>query len=416
MLMIKNATLLLLLIMFLATSPANVGAHVKVGAKVLIEKSFSEFEGKRIGVVTNHTAVVDGVHLIDSMHSHGVNLIAIFSPEHGLRGAEEDGVKIAGHIDRRTGIPVYSLYGKVKKPTPEMMRGLDFLLYDIQGVGARFYTYISTMGFAMQAAAEAHVPFVVLDRPNPVGGGYFSGFVLEQNYRSFVGEYPIPVVHGLTAGELALMIKTERLLPGLETLDLRVVRMEGWQREMQWPETGLQWIPTSPNIPDFETALLYPGMCFLEGTAASEGRGTQEPFKVMGFPGIDADALAALLNRKYLPGVRFEPVRFTPRSIPGKSSHPKFCDRPLSGVRLVVTEARAYRPVETGIYLLCALYNSLSEKEQEHFFKTRGFDLLAGTGRLRRLIQAGLPADEIIATWLKENEQFAERRKKYLLY
>jgi uncharacterized protein YbbC (DUF1343 family) len=414
--MIKNATLPLLLIMLLTTSFANAGTQVKVGAKVLSESGFTELGGKHVGLVTNHTSVVDGAHLIDIMHAHGVNILAIFSPEHGLRGAEEDGVKIAEHVDRRTGIPVYSLYGKVRKPTPEMMRDLDLLIYDIQDVGARFYTYISTMGLAMQAAAEAHIPFVVLDRPNPLGGEYLSGFVLEKGCHSFVGEYPIPVAHGLTSGELAHMIKRERMLPGLEELDIRVIRMEGWRREMQWPETGLQWTQTSPNIPDFETSLLYPGICFLEGTAASEGRGTQEPFKVAGFPGLNADALAVLLNGKNLHGVRFEPVQFTPRSIPGKSSHPKFRGRILSGVRLVITDPHAYRPVETGVQLLCALYNSLGERERKHFFQTNGFDLLAGTDRLRRLIQAGMSADDIIAAWQKENELFAESRKKYLLY
>jgi uncharacterized protein YbbC (DUF1343 family) len=414
--MITKATLSLLLIMLFAASFANAATQVKVGAKILVESGFTELHGKHVGLVANQTSVVDGAHLIDTMHTHGVNLLALFSPEHGLRGAEEDGVKIAEHVDKRTGVTVYSLYGKVKKPTPDMMRGLDVLLYDIQDVGARFYTYISTMGLAMQAAAEAHIPFVVLDRPNPLGGEHLSGFVLEKEYHSFVGEYSIPVVHGLTSGELALMIKGQRMLPGLEELDLRVIRMEDWRREMQWPETGLQWTQTSPNIPDFETALLYPGICFLEGTAASEGRGTQEPFRVVGLPGLNADALAVLLNDKNLHGVRFEPVQFTPRSIPGKSSHPKFRDRILTGVRLVITDPHAYRPVETGVQLLCALYNSLGERERKHFFQTNGFDLLAGTGRMRRLIQAGMSADDIIAAWQKENELFAEHRKKYLLY
>ena len=414
--MIKNAAIYLLLIMFFTVSLSNAGTQVKVGAKVLAESGFSELRGKNVGLVTNQTSVVDGVHLIDMMHAGGVRLTALFSPEHGLRGAAEDGVKIAEHVDKSSGAPVYSLYGKVKKPTPEMLHGLDLLLYDIQGVGARFYTYISTMGLAMQSAAEAHIPFVVLDRPNPLGGEYLSGFVLEEGYRSFVGEYPIPTAHGLTAGELALMIKGERMLPGLEDLDLRVIRMEGWRRGAMWPETGMQWTPTSPNIPDFETVLLYPGMCFFEATTASVGRGTQEPFKVVGLPGLNANTLAAQLNGKNLHGVRFDPVQFTPRSIPGKSSRPKFRDQILPGVRLVITDSHAYRPVETGVQLLCSIYASLGEREREHFFQTEGFDLLAGTGRLRRLIQTGVSADEVIAVWQKENERFAESRMKYLLY
>ena len=219
------------------------------------------------------------------MHTSGkVRLAVIFAPEHGLRGLKEDGVQITAGADERTGIPVFSLYGNVRKPTPEMLRGLDLLLFDIQDIGVRFYTYISSMGLAMQAAAAAQIPFVILDRPNPLGGEYISGPLLEPAFISFTGAYPIPVAYGMTVGELATMIKGERMLPGLEGLDLRVIRMEGWHRVMKWPETGLEWVRTSPNIPDFETALLYPGICFFEGTDASEGRGTLEPFSVIGHP------------------------------------------------------------------------------------------------------------------------------------
>lgn len=390
---------------------------MKVGAQVLHDSRFAGIAGKRVGLITNHTAVVDGVHTADLMFAGGtVQLAALFAPEHGLRGSKEDGEKFGEGIDERTGARVYSLYGSVRKPTPEMLRGLDILVFDIQGIGARFYTYISTMGLAMQAAAEAHIPFVVLDRPNPVGGEYVSGFVLERGYSSFVGEYPIPFAHGMTAGELALMIRGERMLPGLEDLDLRVIRMEGWRRGMQWPETGLEWVPTSPNIPDFEAALLYSGVCLLEGTAASVGRGTDEPFKLVGFPGIDAGAVAGKLNAERVPGVRFEPALFTPRSIPGRSSQPKFRDREVSGVRIVVTDPHAYLPVETGIRLLCAVYRALDKGEQERFFRAEGFDHLAGTGALRKLIQDGVAPEEIIADWQKGDERFAGQRKKYLLY
>jgi len=400
-----------------AVSPAHAGSPVRVGAKDLHESGYGELCGKRIGLITNHTAMVDGTHLIDLIHAGGkVRLVALFAPEHGLRGLEEDGVKLGEGVDGRTGVPVHSLYGKVKKPAPAMLRGLDLLLFDIQDIGSRFYTYISTMGLAMQAAAAAQIPFVVLDRPNPLGGEYFAGFVLEEGYGSFTGAYPIPVVHGLTVGELALMIKGERMLPGLEKLDLRVIRMAGWQRRMQWPETGLEWVGTSPNIPDFETALLYPGSCFLEATAASEGRGTREPFRVAGFPEMDGGGLAERLAAKKLPGASFVPALFTPRRIPGMSSNPKFRDRQLSGVRVIITSPRAYLPVETGIYLLSALYGSLGKEARERFFRKEGFDQLAGTDRLRRAIQDGTAPEEIIAAWKKENERFAEKRREYLLY
>lgn len=410
-------TLMLLLAFLFDASPSYPASLVKVGAKVLHDSGYAELAGKRIGLITNHTAMVDGIYTVDLMASSGkVQLVAVFAPEHGLRGLREDGEVVGERIDECTLAPVHSLYGSVKRPTPEMLHGLDFLVFDIQDVGARFYTYISTMGLAMQAASEAHIPFVVLDRPNPVGGDYFSGFVLEKAYSSFVGEYPIPVAHGMTMGELALMIKGERMLEGMEGLDLRVVKIEGWQREMQWPETGLKWVQTSPNIPDFETALLYSGICFFEGTAASVGRGTSEPFKLVGFPGIDSDVLAKKLNVENLPGVKFEPAQFTPRSIPGKSSQPEFRGQMIPGLRIVITDPQVFKPVETGIHLLCAVYRSLGEAEREHFFHGEGFDCLAGTGCLRKLIQSGAAPEDIIAAWQKEDEQFAEKRRKYLLY
>lgn len=415
--MTKLLTILSVIVLLIDASPSYPGTPVRVGAKALHDNGYAELAGKRIGLITNHTAVVDGIHTADLMQASGkVQLAALFAPEHGLRGLKEDGEKFGERMDESTGARVYSLYGTVKKPTPDMLRGLDLLVFDIQGIGARFYTYISTMGLAMQAAAEAHIPFVVLDRPNPLDGEYFAGPVLEEGYGSFVGEYPIPVAHGMTIGELALMIKGEQMLPGLESLDLRVVRMEGWQRGMQWPETGLGWVRTSPNIPDFETALLYSGICLFEGTDASVGRGTRSPFKLVGFPGIDANVLAERLNSRNLPGVRFEPASFTPRSIPGVSSDPKFRDREIPGVRIIVTNPRSCRPVEIGLNLLCAVYNLLDKEERVRFFRQTGFDHLAGTGSLRKSIERGDGPQEIIATWKEGIERFAEKRRKYLLY
>jgi uncharacterized protein YbbC (DUF1343 family) len=414
--MTKLLALYLFLAVVLSAPLSHAGSAVSTGAKVLYQSDFAELRGKRVGLVTNHTAMVDGTHLIDLMHARGVQLVAVFAPEHGLRGLQEDGAPIGDGIDQQTGVRVYSLYGKVKKPTPEMLRGIDLLLFDIQSLGTRFYTYISTMGLAMQAASEAHVPFVVLDRPNPLGGEHFAGPVLEKACCSFVGEYPIPVDHGLTIGELALMIKGEQMLPGLEDLDLRVIRMEGWQRWMLWPETGLEWVRTSPNIPDFETALLYSGICFFEGTAASVGRGTHEPFKLVGFPGIDAVKLAERLNDKHLPGVRFESALFTPRSIPGMSSNPKFQDQEIAGVRIFITNPHAYRPVTTGIHLLCTLYGMLSKDERVSFFRQSGFDELAGTTSLRRSIEEETTPEEIVSGWTKGVDRFMDKRGKYLLY
>jgi uncharacterized protein YbbC (DUF1343 family) len=384
---------------------------------VLLEGGYADFIGKRIGLVTNYSAVVNGAQVYDLMHESGkVQIVALFAPEHGLRGLKEDGAKIPERRDDLTGTTVYSLYGTVNKPTPEMLRGLDVLIFDIQGIGARFYTFISTMGLAMQAAAEMHIPFVVLDRPNPLGGEYFAGPTLEEKFASFTGKYPIPVAHGMTIGELALMIKGERMLPGLDNLDLRVVRMTGWHRAMQWPETGLKWVRTSPNIPDFETALLYPGICLFEGTAASVGRGTLEPFKIVGLPGINAVELAHCLNSKGLSGVRFEPATFTPRSIPGMSSNPAYQDREIPGIKITVTDPHLYLPVEASVQIIGSMYRSLGDTEKKKFFYPAGFDHLAGTNVLRLAIANGISPEAIITTWKDDHERFEEKRRKYLLY
>jgi uncharacterized protein YbbC (DUF1343 family) len=288
-------------------------------------------------------------------------------------------------------------------------------VFDIQDAGVRFYTYISTMGLAMQSAAQAGIPFLVLDRPNPLGGDYLAGFLRQELPESFTSFYPIPEVHGMTVGELAGMIKGEAMLPGLSHLDLAVVRMQGWQRWMRWPDTGLTWTATSPNLSQFDAALLYPGIGLFEGTSASEGRGTQSPFQLVGWPGVDAQALAQKLNSRQLAGVHFEPTHFTPVSIPGKSSVPKYRGRELGGVRLEITDYRTLLPVETGVAVLCALYGALPEPARKVFFRT-GFDDMAGSVRLRRGVQQGEPAESVAALWSEEVRQFRSLRQGYLLY
>lgn len=399
-----------------ADAPRAEGGPVKTGAQVLVEDGFRLLDGKRVGLIVNHTARVGDRHLIDLVHeAPNVALTALFGPEHGLRGAAEDGVEIADGRDDRTGVPVYSLYGRTRKPTPEMLRNVEVLVFDIQDVGARFYTFISTMGLAMQAAAEAGLPFVVLDRPNPLGGAYVSGFVLEREHTSFVGQYPIPVAHGLTVGELARMIQGEGLLPGLEALQLDVVAMEGWQRAMLWPETGLPWINTSPNIPGFETALVYPGACFFEATAASEGRGTETPFTLLGAPWADGQALVDTLNARALPGIRFEAATFTPRPIEGMDTNPKLNGQSLQGVRHVVTDRHAFQPVETGIHVLHAFYHQAPDRNR-FMARPAALTRLAGTPRLGEMLAQGARPEPIIAAWQEEVEAFRARRTAYLLY
>lgn len=401
-----------------ATPADTTRPAVTTGAAALAAEGFAPLRGRRVGLIVNHTALVGGQHLIDLVAATPeVELVALFGPEHGLRGEAGAGEKIEDGRDVQTGAPVYSLYGRVRKPTPQMLRGVDVLVFDIQDIGARFYTYISTMGLAMQAAAEQGIPFVVLDRPNPLGGVYVSGFMLEERQASFVGQYTIPMAHGMTVGELARMIKEERLLPGLDRLHLEVVEVEGWQRSRLWPATGLPWTPPSPNIPDFATALVYPGAALFEAASASEGRGTREPFKVLGAPWADGQALADTLNGRGLPGVRFEAATFTPVSIPGMAPSPKLEGQALQGVRYVLTDTSAFQPVETGIHVLHAFYHQAQRRGAGDFIaRPEWLDKLSGTERLGRMLARGDRPEAIIAAWQDEVAAFLRRRAPYLLY
>lgn len=394
---------------------ANSGAAVQSGAEVLISEKLDLLEGRRVGLVTNHSAVVGDDHLIDLLDEAGIEITALFGPEHGIRGEADAGAKIEDGVDEKTGAPIYSLYGENQKPTPEMLENVDVLLFDIQDVGARFYTYTSTLGYAMQAAAEQGIPFVVLDRPNPLGGNSGEGFVLEPGFESFVGLYPIPVSHGLTVGELAGMIQGEAMLEGLEDLDLQVVEMKNWSRDMLWPETGLEWIPPSPNIPTFEIALIYPGACFFERTTASEGRGTMEPFIQLGAPWIDEEQLALDLNARELPGLEFEAVSFTPRSIEGMDANPDWEGEEVHGIKYVITDPDRVEPVAAGVHVLQAFYNVSMEKGEDDFLSP-SVRRLAGTDRLYEMIAAGIPPLEIIDSWKGELAQFKEKKQPYLLY
>ncbi len=369
-------------------SPENDSLGFRTGAEVLADHDFDLLRGRRVGLITNHTAVVDSVHLIDRMHAHpDVDLVALFGPEHGLRGLDEAGDRVTDGIDEATGLPVYSLYGQSRQPPDSVLAGIDVLVFDIQDIGARFYTYISTMGLAMQSAARAGIVFVVLDRPNPLGRRV-EGPVREPDAESFVGLYPIQITHGMTVGELAREIKEQGWLDGLESLKLEVVEVINWDHRNLWPETGRPWIPTSPNIPDFETALVYPGICLFEGTIWSEGRGTRRPFRVVGYPGIDGQRMADSLNAIGLPGVRFRSVTFTPMSIAGMASNPKHEGVPLSGVRLEVTNYSSYEPVRTGIAVVRAAYWATPAEARADFFNERWFDLLAGSSSIRESLVA----------------------------
>ena len=389
----------------------------KAGAEVLSGNDFAALQGMNVGLVVNHTARIDTLHLADVlMEVPGVEIGAFFSPEHGIRGDADAGAEIDDGIDQKTGVPVYSLYGQQKKPTPASLEGLDALVYDIQDVGARFYTYTTTMGYVMQAAAEAGIPFFVLDRPNPLGGNYVAGFTRQDGFESFVSMYPVPAVFGLTPGEFAAMIKGEGFLEGLETLDLHVIEMEGWERSMTWEELGRSWRPPSPNIPDFETALVYAGTCLFEAVAASEGRGTLQPFKQLGATWIDRAALVETMNGYRLPGVSFEMLSFTPVSIEGMSSNPRFKDEALEGIKISVTDVNSFDPVATGVHLVHAFFEQAPAEERDAFFNERWMGLLAGTDQMQQLFTSGASPDQIVQAWADDVSNFLAQRTPYLLY
>ena len=408
----------LFIILWISLGAGSVMAQttpVRTGADLLVESNFEPLAGTTIGLIVNHTALVGDEHLINLVDdAPNVSLGAIFGPEHGLRGTAEDGEAVKDGIDQRTGAPVYSLYGQTRRPTMEMLDGIDLLVYDIQDVGARFYTYISTMGLAMQSAAEANIPFMVLDRPNPLSGTYVSGFLLEPPLQSFVGQYSIPVTHGLTVGELAQMIQAEALLPGLDSLDVRVMRMQGWTRDMQWPDTGRPWVPTSPNIPRFETALVYPGTCFFESTSGSEGRGTLNPFLQVGTAEVNGGDIAEILNQKLLPGVLFEGLEFTPAPIGSMESAPKLDGQTIHGLAIKIIDRQIYQPVETGIHILHAYYHTVENMDA---FLTRPEWLakLSGTSTLVDMLKTKTP-EEIIASWQSDINQFIQTSEAYYLY
>jgi uncharacterized protein YbbC (DUF1343 family) len=358
----KLSFLLFLILVLVVTSiagPKPISPRlVQSGLDVIVSQNFQLFSGKRVGIVCNHTACdKNGRHVVDLFHQSGVcQVTAIFSPEHGFRGTQADGSRIDNETDSLTGATIYSLYGKISKPTPEMLINVDVLIYDIQDVGVRFYTYISTLTKVMESAAENNIPVVVLDRPNPIGGDRIEGPLLDLQFKSFVGPHAIPIRYGLTSGELARLINGEHWLANSLQADLTVVEMQGWRRSDWYDQTNLPWIAPSPNMPTLATAIAYPGFCLLEGTNLSEGRGTDSPFLKFGAPYIEGRRYARALNRLKCPGVKFEAISFTPKSIPGVASKPKYEDQACQGVRLVITDRDNFLPLATMVRILGLTY------------------------------------------------------------
>ncbi len=413
------ALLLLTILHSCETVEENATDSTTVGAQRLLEDEFELIQGKRVGIITNHSAVVGESqdHIVDLLHDHEeVEVTALFGPEHGIRGEADAGEPVDDEVDEETGIPVYSLYGDTRYPTEEMLEDVDVLLFDIQDVGTRFYTYPATMGRAMKSAAKTGIPYLVLDRPNPIGGERIEGHIREDEFESGIGLYPTPITHGMTVGELALMIKDNEWHEGISDIDLHVVEMEGWTRDMFWEDSGLDWVPPSPNIPDVETAIIYPGTCLFEGTNASEGRGTYEPFLQVGSPYISNSEVADDLNNRDLPGLYFNPAVFVPESIEGMSTEPKLEGEQLDGVKIDITESRNVRPVEAGIHIMQAFYENMDEEGQQDFFIERGMSVRAGNKRVQQQLEEGVDANEIVESWQEDVDYFKEFRKPYLLY
>jgi len=396
-------------------------ANVKVGIDVLEEHQFAELQGKRVGLITNATGIDSrGVSTVDILlHAPGVQLVALFCPEHGVYGADWAGQYVASSTDAHTGLPVYSLYGPTKKPTPEMLQGIDVLVYDIQDIGCRSYTFISTLGLAMEAAGEAGIKFYVLDRPNPLNGNRVEGMMLDPKYRSFTSQWNIPYVYGLTPGELAYMIRaTPGWIKKAQPLahdtgsPVNIVRMEGWS--MYWEDTGLMWVPTSPHIPTAETALNYVATGFLgEAGGISHGIGYTLPFAVFGHPSFDSFTLAGQMNQMHLPGVYFEPVTFKP-------FYGAFKDQLINGAQIYYTDRDKVNLCNLAVQILYRSFHSPGTKmfrdSPDGNSGPVPFDHIAGSSALRVDLQTGKTPGDIITSWQPGLSEFREARRPYLLY
>jgi uncharacterized protein YbbC (DUF1343 family) len=378
---------------------------VSPGIEVLLKEEKNVLSGKKVGLITNPTGIDSKLtSIVDLLHDDpDINLTALFGPEHGVRGDAQAGASVEYYIDEKTGLPVYSLYGKTKKPTPEMLKDVEVLVFDIQDVGTRYYTYIYTMAYAMEAAKENDIPFIVLDRPNPQGGESVDGPVLEPEFSSFVGLYPIPLKHGMTVGELATLFNKEFKIGA----DLKVIKMKGWKRDMDYDDTGLPFVLPSPNMPTVSTTFVYPATGLIEGTNVSEGRGTTKPFELIGAPYINSDELAGKLNALRLPGVKFRAASFTPTfsKYAGKLSH---------GVEIYITDREEFKAVPTGLHIIKTIQD-LYPGDFE-FLAANNFNLLIGNGWIMSRIKAGSTVNEILKEYQVRQDAFKKVRKNYLLY
>jgi uncharacterized protein YbbC (DUF1343 family) len=402
----------LILLAWAVASAAAQPVKLFPGADRLLPEFLQLVKGKHVGLVTNHTGLLkDGTHLADVLSRRSdLKLAALYGPEHGIRGSMDDAVRDT--VDPATGVPVFSLYGANRKPTAEMLRNVDVLLFDVQDVGARFYTYISTLGLVMEAAAEAKIPVVVLDRPNPIRGTTAEGPVRLDSLRSFVAYGALPITHGMTVGELARLYNDAGMLKGAIRVDLTVIPVAGWRRDLWFDGSDLLWVKPSPNMPTLSSATVYPGTCLFEGTNLSEGRGTPTPFELVGAPWADGDLVAHTLNAAGLSGVRFESATFTPAPLPW-NAQPKHAGKTCKGVRVIVTDRNTFAPVLTGLWMLWAFRTAHPDS---FAWRAATMDRLAGTPALREMLEKGTPPPEIVATWEAKLQAFMDLRRKVLLY
>lgn len=376
---------------------------VNTGLDVLVDQKTDLLTGLRVGLVSHPAAVMpDLSNALDALLQAGLKLCALWGPEHGFGGSEADGASVENSRHSRTGIPIFSLYGANTQPTPEQMESVDILVFDMQDVGVRFYTYLSTLYYVLRAAGAAGKPVMVLDRPNPITGEIIEGPGIEKDHTSFVGIVDIPIRHAMTLGELASYMNTEYQLGA----KLEVIKMRGWQREMWFEKTGLPWVTTSPAMPHLSTATLYPGMCLLEGTNLSLGRGTALPFEICGAPWLDGYQLAQAMNALKLAGVHFRPTQFTP-----SASH--FTGKACQGVQVHVTDRETLRPLTMALELIQQVRQQAGNK---FAWQAPHFDRLAGSAKMRQQLEDSTPVADIALEWQSNIQEFERRRQPYLLY
>jgi uncharacterized protein YbbC (DUF1343 family) len=378
---------------------------VRPGIEVFLERLPADFRGKRVGLITNHSAIDRaGVSDIDLIARHeGLRLVALLAPEHGIRGEAAAGARITDETDPKTGVPVYSLYtAEDRGPTAEMLKDVDLLVYDLQEVGGRTWTYVSTMALSMQAAAKRGTPFVVLDRPNPIGGEIVEGARLDPRFKSFVGMYPIPARHGMTVGELAALFNRQYGIGA----DLIVVRAANWRRSQWRDDTGLPWVNPSPNLRSLAALTSYPGSVYFEGTNLTEGRGTDRPFEQIGSSWLKAPEVAEVMNGLGLPGVRFEAI-----TMAVAATAAKFKGQTIPGIRFVITDRQAYRPVRTALLLI----DTIKRRHPADFAWGPSIDRLTGSDHVRRAIDEGRLA-ALLGDWDRDAAEFVTSRQPFLLY